>query len=347
MRLDDLRLPPLQTQVGAAASGMTPTTAVQRSASFSAARSIEAMVMSIPFLNKIKVISKIAPPLQPPGPTSPAIECRGPVIAVEGTDQTLIAEVGKYLENCLSREDGVVVRTWSDVEKRKTSPKRSDGDVAMAGTTSRPNTPPEDPKEDKQSFILEYLDRIRAWHPRSAEIAKFITTVPHTSKPTTPRHYFMHPENQRAGSGSKLDSPQCSPTSTPKSLPPTEEKKPALLPVALLPNGFSLTNADRAASRIPIEDAYAPVDHWQWMATLWRGIIGVDLTIYVNSGPRDDDGRGVTPTLGGGAGVDVRTDARAIVLQCQNGRVEEKMLRRAGFEVGEWVRSLGTAGPRS
>lgn len=303
--------------------------------------------MSIPFLNKIKVISKIAPPLQPPGPTSPAIECRGPVIAVEGTDPKLIADVGRYLESCLSKEDGILVRTWSDDEKRKSIPKRVDGDVSMAGTTSRPNTPPEDPKEDNQSFILEYLDSIRAWHPKSAEITKFITTIPHLSKPSTPRHYSMHPENhsREPSSSSKLDSPQCSPTSTPQPLPSIEEKKPALLPVALLPNGYSLTNADRAASRIPIDDAYAPVDHWQWMATLWRGIIGVDLTIYVNSGPRDDDGRNVAPALGG-AGVDVRTDARAIVLQCQNGRVEEKMLRRAGFEVGEWVRGLGTNGPK-
>lgn len=335
--LDDLRLPPLQTQIGTAASGMTPTTVVQRNRSFSAARSIEAMVMSIPFLNKIKVISKIAPPLQPSGPTSPAIECRGPVIAVEGTDSKLIAEVGRYLESCLSKEDGILVRTWSEDEKRKTTPKRTDGDVSMAGTTSRPNTPPEDPKGDKQSFILEYLDSIRAWHPKSAEITKFITTIPQPSNSSTPSHYH-HRE-----SFSKLDSPQCSPTSTPKPLPSIEEKKPALLPVALLPTGYSLTSADRAASCTPIDDAYAPVDHWQWMATLWRGIIGVDLTIYVNSGPRDDDGRNVAPTLGG-AGVDVRPDARAIVLQCQNGRVEEKMLRRAGFEVGEWVRGLGANG---
>lgn len=344
-RLDDLRLPPLQTQVGTAASGMTPTTAVRRNSSSSAARSIAAMVMSIPFLNKIKVISKIAPPLQSPGPTSPAIECRGLVIAVEGTDSKLIAEVGRYLESYLSKEDGILVRTWSQDEKRKATPKRADGDVSMAGTTSRPNTPPEDPKEDKQTFILEYLDSIRAWHPKSAEISKFITAIPRPPKPSTPHHY-MHAEGRSRESlstSSRLDSPQCSPTSTPKPLPSIEEKKPALLPVALLPTGYSLTNADRAASRIPIDDAYAPVDHWQWMATLWRGIIGVDLTIYVNSGPRDDDGRNVAPTLGC-AGVDVRTDARAIVLQCQNGRVEEKILRRAGFEVGEWVRGLGTNG---
>lgn len=345
MRLEDLRLPPLQIQTQAA-SAMTPTTTMQRTASLSAARSVEAMVMSIPFLNKIKVISKIAPPLQPPGPTSPAIECRGPVIAVEGMDAKLIAEVGRYLENCLSREDGIALRTWSDVEKRKTSPKVIDLDVPIAGMTSRPNMPPEDPKDNKQSFILEYLDSIRAWHPKSAEITKFITTIPHNSKLSTPNHYFMHQDERRGDSSAKIDSPQCSPTSRPKTLPSAEDRKPALLPVALIPNGFSLTSADRAASRIPIDDAYAPVDHWQWMATLWRGIIGVDLTIYVNSGPRDDDGRNFATALGG-AGVDVRTDARAIVLQCQNGMVEEKMLRRAGFEVGEWVRSLGTAGSKA
>ena len=45
--------------------------------------------------------------------------------------------------------------------------------------------------------------------------------------------------------------------------------------------GYSLTQSDRFASALCVADAYQPDDHWRWVATLWRGIVGPDLTIYV------------------------------------------------------------------
>lgn len=113
--------------------------------------------------------------------------------------------------------------------------------------------------------------------------------------------------------------------------------------MALLPSGYSLSTSDHYASRIPINDAYAPVDHWQWTATLWRGIIGPDLTIYISSagaaGGGKDEAGGAT-----GGGVEVRNDCSAIVVKAEEGRVEERCLRRLGFEVLEFVRGFAASG---
>lgn len=95
------------------------------------------------------------------------------------------------------------------------------------------------------------------------------------------------------------------------------------------------------------------------MATLWRGVVGADVTVYIKDrtggGGVDgyEDGGGAR--LGGGTGVEVRlADARAIVVRkggagggC-GGKggpgLGEGALRRVGFEVGEWVRGMGGGG---
>jgi HMG box factor len=110
---------------------------------------------------------------------------------------------------------------------------------------------------------------------------------------------------------------------------------------------------------VPISDAYAPVDHWQWMATLWRGIVGADLVIYVTgkatagSAQSGEDAVGSGVGAGAGAGsVEVRSSGLVVVKvpvvvggqgqgQEQEMVVDEKMERRLGFEVVEWVRGSG------
>jgi HMG box factor len=116
---------------------------------------------------------------------------------------------------------------------------------------------------------------------------------------------------------------------------------------------------------VPIADAYAPVDHWQWMATLWRGIVGADLVVYVaprhgmyGYGVAGDEG-----AVGGGVGGTVGVKSSGLIVvrvpvpvpgygsSYGHGQgvgdgvvVDEKMERRLGFEVVEWVRGAGWAG---
>ncbi|KFY14752.1 hypothetical protein V492_02435, partial [Pseudogymnoascus sp. VKM F-4246] len=235
--LDDLRLPPLQTKIPVPGSAQVqqqqqfhPQTQLLRNNSQSNAQSVEAMVMTIPFLNKIRVLAKIAPPLAAPGPMSPTQEVRGPVVAVEGTNQKLVAEMGEYIENCLKQKAECVVKTWiGDSHPFSRRSESTSTDVSMSGTENGAPTPTRITSNiQSRGPIIDYLEAIGTWHSKSAEIRTFISTRP---QPTTPPK---------------------SPEGTPKSPAPTTAPR---LPIALLPRGFSLSLSDRAAVHIPINDA--------------------------------------------------------------------------------------------
>jgi len=336
------------------------------------------MVMTIPYINKIRVLSKISPPLAPPGPTSPVQNVRGAVIAVEGADYKLVAEVGNFILEYLSKEPECLVKTWPTSKENVT--KSSALEAEMSGMDQSPSLDP----SVTNSPYLAYLSTIQSWHQRSTEIKSFISAT-QSSSPST-------------SASASLYSPTISPTTIPtgpSANPPpptttTDASGPSILPqrpqlpIALLPTGFSLSLSDTYASAIPITDAYAPVDHWQWMATLWRGIVGPDLTVYVKALDTSAPGvaaavaagtaMGVTAAGGGGGGgiigsdrevadelaryggVECRWDVSAVVvrvgvgapIQGNGGRVEEKTLRRLGFEVLEWIRNgMGSEGGRA
>lgn len=189
--LDDLRLPPLQTKIPVPGSAQLqqhqfhPQPQLQRNNSLSNSQSVEAMVMTIPFLNKIRVLAKIAPPLAVPGPTSPTQEVRGPVVAVEGTNQKLVAEVGEYIEDCLKKKAECLVKTWTS-ESHSLS-RRSEStptDISMSGTENGAPTPANIASNiQSRGPIIDYLEAIGTWHSKSAEIRNFISTRP---SPTTP-----------------------------------------------------------------------------------------------------------------------------------------------------------------
>jgi hypothetical protein len=273
------------------------------------ARSIEAMVMTIPYINKIRVLSKISPPLQPPGPTSPTPDIRGAVVAVEGMDKFLLAEIGDFILEYLMKDPSFAIKTWSAAvtSKRPSTSQRTDTEMTdSAGSTS--NARPE--YEEKDPFV-EYLSIITDWHSKSREMAKFVTSAPTASS----------------------SDHEASVSSPPPANQPNASQNLRTLPIALIQNGFSLTASDTFAVQIPINDSYAPIDHWQWMATLWRGIIGPDLTVYVTRVGREE--------IGKWGGVDVRPDCAAIIVRIQeSGKMDEKTARRLGFEVVEFVRSV-------
>ena len=163
---------------------------------------------------------------------------------------------------------------------------------------------------------------------------------------------------------------------SPKSFPKEKDGgnasagKEASTPIAIVP-GYQVTWSDWFASHVSIGDAYSPMDHWQWGATLWRNVVGADITVAVQAAaPTAEDaptaGKGKEPaakgsedgerkrkatgsvsgssmSLGGGGGVEVRLeDARAVIVRGEaGGGVAVGGLRRVGFEIGEWVRGWG------
>lgn len=330
---ESLRLPPLQTRaatsgdegtvvdVGPAGSAPTPASASAsasvsrpRGVSFSLresqARSIEAMVMSIPFLNKIQVLRKISPALAPPGPASPAVETRGPVIAIEGTDPELMTRVAHVLQTALAGSDDCAVRVWASADETL----RSGSVGTVVGTIGG-------------SPFSRYLQTIQDWHVKSGEMVRFVTTHP-LPPPAVPEDAVAGGEDAVSGAGTGTGTG----TVSVSVLPGFGGRVPPRLPVALVTGGFSLTLSDHFASTVPIADAYAPVDHWQWMATLWRGIVGPDLVICVRA--HNDHAAEQRQQQC----VELPTPGVMVVNAPEGAALLEKTERRLAFEVVEWVR---------
>ncbi|BDD58249.1 hypothetical protein MAP00_003540 [Monascus purpureus] len=308
-----LRLPPLQTAGPVMAS--TPITPFLRDT-----HNMEATVMTIPFLNKIKVLAKISPPLTPSfrDATSP----RGLVVAVDGQDAGSVKSMVDYLHSSLSREGKYTVRIFEGPEVQ----------------SQRPSKP-----EEMGSYMTEYFDLISRWHRISGEIVDFIKGTnewsearseldsrsgvsPKTIIPKTANLTINSPILQSSDGGSEFSASPRSSSGTPA---------PNSIPIALVPR-YQLTTADSYACSIPLGDEYAPLDHWQWMATLWRACVGPDITVYIRECERDELTR-----YGGGNPVEVRlNDARTVIVRRpldSHGELEEKAMKRVGFEVEDYL----------
>jgi hypothetical protein len=245
-------------------------------------RSVEAMVMSVPYLVKIKVLGRITPPLKTPGLASPTKAVRGAIVAIEGEDTAAVQELSRWLEEFLGKD-------------KEYHTKIAD--------------PPKGPDADKSDIVFsDYLDMIREWHEKSKEMIEFITTaVPMTESDSDDKE--MEGNDKASTTIAK--------------------------PVLILPT-YQLRASDAYASRIPISDAYSPTDHWQWMATLWRGIVGPDLTIYIKDSKAEELAREKL--------VELSEDVRCLTVRKEKGstKLSDGALRRVGFEVSEWIQAVGS-----
>lgn len=308
-----LKLPPLQTSTPVMTTPLTP---------YSQDSSVETTVMTIPFLNKIKVLAKISPPLVPSfrEMNPPA---RGPVIAVDGQDAFLVQQAVEYLERLLKKEDKYHVRVFDgpDIHAHQQGP----SDAGQMGDAA-----------------VDYLNTISAWHRISDEVVTFVKSAPHAdsvdarsnpeedSSSVSPRTVINKTANLQIHSPAQ-SSENGSETSTRSS---STTGGHCTVPIALVPR-YQLTTADAFACSIPINDSYAPLDHWQWMASLWRTCVGPDITVYIRECSRDELERA------GGNPVEVRLqDARTIILRKVAGtsrELEEKGLKRVGFEIEDFL----------
>lgn len=277
--------------------------------------------MSIPYINKLKVLEKIAPPLAPGSPG--VTETRGPVIAVEGAVPSLVRQVGAIVERALAPSGECAVRTWSSEGRKKES-----------------NT---DAGGGQQLGFAAYLQTITEWHGNSREIVKHITTSPDPVRRGSEASNASSSGDERK-SNHEAEATRSSSVNTAVSQPQrhgqARQQRRPLIPVALLTDGFSLTISDRFACRVPIADSYAPVDHWQWMATLWRGIVGPDLVIYVRGAEEEEMTRLQAVEMSGAEIMKVRVAVPAGAGGAMDQVVVgEKVERRLAFEVVEWVRN--------
>jgi hypothetical protein len=256
------------------------------------------MIMTIPYINKLNVLAKISPPFPSPGPGSPDVEIRGPVIATEGSNPQLLQAVGAVVEKTLTASSEISLQTWSDTPLLG-GPRGQDSENGEETCRDRQGS-----LEALQNLLPAYLQLIMRWHEKAQQIVRHITTKP-GSKGTAVKADDIIAGAIRATA------------------------LPTRVPVALLTGGFSLTTSDRFACTAPIVDSYAPVDHWQWMATLWRGIVGPDLVIYVKTATEDE--------ISKCGSVEFKAPG-IMVIRGADKMLDEKVERRLAFELMEWVR---------
>ncbi|RDW81108.1 putative HMG box transcriptional regulator [Aspergillus mulundensis] len=322
-----LTLPPLKTQPSLSA-GMTPITPFAQDGFH---KDKGSAVMSIPFLNKIKLLAKISPQL-PLSFRDGDSRRRGPVIAVDGQDTALVKNVTEYLSNALSKEGKFQVRVFDGPEISEPKQKRE-------GST--------EPGEmcDKQ---VEYWGCISKWHQVSEKVKSFVKSEPPrrsidpgSGEEGSPRISPKTANPDKATAEANISSPPASSdngseaASSPPETASTPNPTSNSLRVAIVPR-YQLTTADAYACMAPISDHYNVADHWQWMASLWRGAVGPDITVYV----RECDVQELRQV---GNPVEIRLqDAKTVVVRRASNapgpkELEEKVLKRLGFEIEDYL----------
>ncbi|KAI0100698.1 hypothetical protein F4776DRAFT_658234 [Hypoxylon sp. NC0597] len=323
---ESLRLPPLQTQIPNSPAMSPDTSSGRASTAVQPAHGTGLGIVNgtngpprqpqpVPprwsFLLKLEVLRSISPPLKPPGPGGPLFETRGPLIAVEGAAPSVLKEVALVVEKALSVSGEYAVKTWKDDTQAQPSGGEVEGRIRSESSESqqqsRENTPSKRP--GLISPLATYVARMLKWHKTSEDLIKYITSNPSPASEA----------DTEMGEGDK----------------PAEDTRPKSsnprLPVAVVSDGYSLTVSDRYASMLHVNDAYRADDHWQWVATLWRGIVGADLTIYVK--------RVGEAEVQGNNCVEFANAAVMILRMAEGKGVDEKLERRLGFEIMEWVRN--------
>ncbi|USP80924.1 hormone-sensitive lipase [Curvularia clavata] len=252
----------------------------------SSPRSVEEVLSAISHVTKIALLGRIAPPYKEIGSvTLSGKEGRGTIIAVEGDDLAAVKELAEWLNDQL-------------VKQGECKPQIAE--------------PPRLPNDDRDATFDDYLDLIKEWHNKSKEMIKYITT--NSSMVASPSHdVTMSDKDSSTSTVSRKDSatPPDSPTGVAR-------------PVVILPT-FQLQASVAYASQIPIQDAYSPMDHWQWLATLWRGTVGPDLTLYVKTYDANEGQVGQKPEMD-------EPHRLFTVWKEKEGRFTEPDLRRVGFE---------------
>lgn len=307
-----------------------------------------AIVMSLPVLTKVKMLNLAAPQLATPGPGSPPYEVRGAILAVEGLDTENVMLMTEYLAEELGKNEKFSVKAFSGPAISKSSKE----ELASVGL------------EDLRGPFEAFLETIGKWHKVSRDMCKFITTKPHkrnavVSASTEETDAVMSNLSEQAAEerneeGAKVAEREFVSPVSPRTIIPTTAnlciESPnriaspnagslrALVPIAIVPR-YQLTTVDVSAVSMAINDSYSPNDHWRWLASLWRGCVGPDITIVIRGPQEGAEGSGENwDSVSTGVEVRLQGERTVVVRTGKSGQIDEKALRRVGFEVEEYLR---------
>lgn len=225
---------------------------------------------------------------------------RGAIIAIEGSEQRSLDQVSQAVERSLIVCRDTVVTAWTGGWGLNEFSLHNQAD------------------EFKNLAPVIFKD-ILAWHAKSKEMVNFVTR----------RWITKSPETDQAA---RKPSPPGSQRTSPSADGSTK------VPVALIKNGFSLTHSDRfaCATTLALQN-YQPLDHWQWMATLWRGIVGPDLVVYIKACHAEDMEKLKT--------VEYQKALNVMIVRVAKGAgLSEATERRLNFEIIEWITDVWPKG---
>lgn len=268
------------------------------------------------FRYKIKVLSQVAPPA-----FKSKDNPRGPFIAVEGDDAQAVKKLAAWLAVNLAKDDHSAVELF-------------EGPVMAVG-------------EDREESMAMYHDLSAKWIRKGESIFQSLSMHSASTENSNTASLTEANPTRKIDEDYNIDDANASATS-PQAL--TNLHSPsATKPIAIIPN-YSLHTANHFSHTIPIgpTEFYNAYDHWQWTATVWRGTLGPDLTVYLRdvvveaAGGASNGSNGSVELEGveGRPGVGLFV-VRRVVEGAEKGEVEASVLRRVGFEVGEWVREFG------
>jgi hypothetical protein len=357
---ESLRLPPLH---GSADHG----------------RSMESVILSMPFLAKIKILRRVVPPIKNRTNNSGVAPIpRGAIISVEGDKNAPLAAVLARLEDTIKRQ--------------------GEFDVTILDGPKLPGP---------DASIGKYVEEVARWHHHAASICDMVLGPEFHPDERTPRPESTKTENEKASTESAalsaIDESNrmdvdivSSGANTPKASTSQYESETqrqllnrrrstasqtnaSTLHLDLYPRGVSKNGDSRSSNRgdklpriplilipcylvgasnawasaLPIRDQYKPSDHWQWTATLWRGVPGPDFTIYVRSeeGERLQMEHAAIPSewspTGSKNNVEIKEEYGLMVIRTtkdgDSNVADQAAVRRVAFEVSEWARVASLA----
>ncbi|KAK0389707.1 hypothetical protein NLU13_3280 [Sarocladium strictum] len=284
------QLPPLRNSTPPQPSGLGLRPALPRQGSFAAE------VLNIPAERKLSHLMKVCRPL-------PARPGRGQIIAVEGPHEgPALCEISQVVEQALQTCRNTCVRSWSGTDADSGARSTAEGAAGKGISGQKPPV-----------SIPDYYTSIMKWHEKSNQITRHVSGE------------SRDPGQIQAGEDHSNPPPfMSSPTTDgrgPKSQP---------TPVALIKDGYSLTESDRFACNSADTENWSPNDHWQWAAFMWRGVVAPDLTVYVCPSRGED-----IEHMGS---VDFQRQLNMMLVRVPiTLEVSESTRRRVAFEVKEWM----------
>jgi hypothetical protein len=336
---ESLKLPPLQKHLEPGAS-------------------IESLIMNMNFLGKIRILRKTAPPLKSRTSMPGYDNRRGSILAVEGDKGVMLDDVMVALEEALRRQ--------------------GEFDIKVVHGPLLP---------DAHASYKSFFDAVSDWHNKIPGIVDFLKGSDRDGRQGSLRSDQQILRQPRASAGSLNSSTRSAMDadsrmdidngdSVPEKLGLRRSERrdssishisdtskhsdssqfygsddPSLpkIPLLIVPQ-YLLHTSDLWAAALPVTGEYGITDHWQWTATLWRGIPGPDFVLYVKN-ESEQGGNNMPTTQGDGSWpghcasdtwtkgpVELKENIGVLLVKQEKGSSVTGAMRRVAFELSEWAR---------